>query len=94
MIAPELRLAPEGRDARLAYEPGQELSFGMVLIGCAQEFFPHFVIALLEMDRIGRGRRAVELARIEASNLWDTSTRMVYDGRDNVVTGRGSPNDL
>ena len=66
----------------------------MVLIGCAREFFPHFVIALLEMDRIGRGRRAVELARIEASNLWDTSTRMVYDGRDNVVTGRGSPNDL
>jgi hypothetical protein len=52
---------------RLVYEPGQELSFGLVLIGRAQEFFPHFVVALREMDRIGRGRQVIELARIEES---------------------------
>jgi hypothetical protein len=91
VIAPEWRLAPESRDARLVYEPGQELSSGLVLIGRAQEFFPHFVVALREMDSIGRGRRAIELARIEASDLWDTSTRIVYDARDNVVSGAGSP---
>lgn len=91
VIAPEWRLAPESHDARLVYEPGQELSFGLVLIGRAQEFFPHFVVALREMDRIGRGRRAVELARIEASDLWNTPTRIVYDARDNVVRGKGSP---
>jgi len=91
VIAPEWRLAPESRDARLVYEPGQELSFGLVLIGRAQEFFPHFVVALREMDRIGRGRRAIELARIEASDLWDTSTRIVYDARDNAASGAGSP---
>jgi len=91
VIKPEWRLAPEGRDARLVYEPGQELSFGLVLIGRAQEFFPHFVVALREMDRIGRGRRVIELARIEANDLCDTSTRIVYDARDNIVRGTGSP---
>ena len=91
VIAPEWRLEPEGHDARLVYEPGQELSFGLVLIGRAREFSPYFVVALREMDRISRGRRGVELARIEASNLWDTSRRIVYDARDNIVCGTGSP---
>jgi hypothetical protein len=91
VIAPEWRLAPEGREVRLVYEPRQELSFGLVLIGRAQEFFPHFVVALREMDRIGRGRRAIKLTRIEASDLRDTtSTRIVYDARDNIVRGTGS----
>jgi len=94
VIAPEWRLAPEGRDARLVYEPGQELSFGLVLIGRAQEFFPHFVVALREMDRIGRGRRAIELARIEAVDASGASPRVVYDAGDNIVRGIGSPMTL
>ena len=94
VIAPEWRLAPEGRDARLVYEPGQELSFELVLIGRAQEFFPHFVVALREMDRIGRGRRAIELARIEAVDASGASPRVVYDAGDNVVRGAGSPMTL
>jgi CRISPR-associated endoribonuclease Cas6 len=91
VIAPEWRLAPEGHNARLVYEPGQELSFGLALIGRAQEFFPHFVVALREMDRIGLGRRAIELTRIETKDLWNTSTRIVYDAHDNIVRGAGSP---
>ncbi|MGH8011944.1 MAG: CRISPR system precrRNA processing endoribonuclease RAMP protein Cas6, partial [Candidatus Binataceae bacterium] len=91
VIAPEWRLAPERRDARLVYECGQELSFGLVLIGRAQEFFPHFVVALREMDRIGRGRRAVELSRIEAIDPRSNSASVVYDARDNVVNGAGLP---
>jgi CRISPR/Cas system endoribonuclease Cas6 (RAMP superfamily) len=90
VIAPEWRLAREGGDARTVFEPGQELSFRLVLIGRAQEFFPHFVVALREMDRIGRGRRAIELARVEAIDLTDASTRVVYDARENVVRGTGS----
>jgi len=89
VIAPQWSLAPDGRQSRLAYEPGAELSFGLVLIGRAQEFFPHFVVALREMDRIGYGRRAVELARIEAIDRADASGRVVYDARDNVVRGKG-----
>ncbi len=59
----------DSRSSRHIYEPGEELSFGLTLIGCAQEFFPHFVVALREMDRLGRGRQAIALARIEAPVL-------------------------
>jgi CRISPR-associated endoribonuclease Cas6 len=51
---------------RQQFNPGDEVSFELVLIGRAQEFFPYFVVALREVDRIGRGRRTVELHRIEA----------------------------
>jgi hypothetical protein len=99
VIAPEWRLGAAGAAERLVYEPGQELSFGLVLIGRAQEFFAHFVVALREMDRIGRGRQAIELARIEAANAgrlcginpWGEAARIVYDARDNVVRGAASP---
>ncbi len=36
--------------------PGSELSFDLTLIGRAQEFFPYFVVALREIDRLGRHR--------------------------------------
>jgi len=36
--------------------PGSELSFYLTLIGRAQEFFPYFVVALREIDRLGRHR--------------------------------------
>jgi hypothetical protein len=49
--------------------PGQELAFGLVLIGRAPGILPTLVVALREMDRIGCGRRAIELTRIEASDL-------------------------
>ena len=55
-----------GEPHRQQFRPGDEVSFELVLIGRAQEFFPYFVVALREVDQIGRGRRAVELQRIEA----------------------------
>jgi hypothetical protein len=39
---------------RRLIEPGRELSFHLTLIGRAQEFFPYFVVALREIDRLGR----------------------------------------
>jgi hypothetical protein len=83
VIAPEWRPGPEGY--RRDYEPGQEISFELTLIGRAQEFFPLFVLAFREMGRIGRDRQAVDLERIEASS------RVVYDARDNLVQGRAEP---
>jgi hypothetical protein len=55
-----------GQPGRQQFNPGDEVSFELILIGRAQEFFPYFVVALREVDRIGRGRRTVELQRIEA----------------------------
>ncbi len=34
--------------------PGSELSFDLTLIGRAQDFFPYFVVAFREIDRLGR----------------------------------------
>ncbi|MGO9059609.1 MAG: hypothetical protein ACLQU2_19840 [Candidatus Binataceae bacterium] len=39
---------------RNVIEPGSELSFDLTLIGRAQEYFPYFVVALREIDRLGR----------------------------------------
>jgi hypothetical protein len=39
---------------RRLIEPGGELSFHLTLIGRAQEFFPYFVVAFREIDRLGR----------------------------------------
>lgn len=94
VIAPEWSLTPDGRQSRLVYEPGAELSFELILIGRAQQFFPHFVVALREMDRIGYGRRAIELARVEAIDSPAASRCVVYDARDNVVRGTGTPLSL
>ncbi len=47
------------------FRPGDEVRFDLTLIGRAHEFFPYFVVALREVNRIGRGRQAVELRRIE-----------------------------
>ena len=55
-------IVPEGgfcrSEGHSMFEPGDTICFVLALIGRAQEFFPHFVVALREMDRIGRGRRA------------------------------------
>jgi hypothetical protein len=63
------------------------VSFELILIGRAQEFFPYFVVALREVDRVGRGRRTVELERIEALSAVSGETRIIYDAADNLVHG-------
>ena len=62
----DVRTMESGQPGRQQFNPGDEVSFELILIGHAQEFFPYFVVALREVDRIGRGRRTVELQRIEA----------------------------
>ena len=76
-----------GQPGRQQFNPGDELSFELVLIGRAQEFFPYFVVALREVDRIGRGRRTVELHHIEALPAVSGAARIVYDAADNLVRG-------
>lgn len=75
--------APD-RAGRNEFRRGDEVSFELVLIGRAQEYFPYFVIAFREVDRLGRGRRAVELRRIEALSVNDESLP-VYSAVENLV---------
>jgi hypothetical protein len=85
VISPHASLAGTHGERRV-FRPGDEVSFELVLIGRAQEFFPYFVVALREVDRIGRGRRAVELRRIDALSL-NGEARPVYEATDNLVRG-------
>jgi hypothetical protein len=88
VIAPE---SIEARGARRVYDAGGELSFGLTLIGRAQEFFPYFVVAFREMERLGRGCHAIALERIEALDANNIAARMVYNAGDNLVRGTATP---
>lgn len=79
--------AANGDPARRLFERGDEVSFELVLIGRAQEFFPYFVVALREVNRIGRGRQAVELQRIDALDATSNDSRAVYVASENIVRG-------
>jgi CRISPR/Cas system endoribonuclease Cas6 (RAMP superfamily) len=89
VIAPEWR-PDDAEGSRNIFNPGGEFSFGLSLIGRARDFFPYFVVAFREMDRLGRGRRAVELARIEADDPRG-DRRVIYDAAENVVRGAAEP---
>lgn len=70
--------------------PGSTVVFDLTLVGRAREMVPHFVVTLREVDRIGRGRRAVALRRMEATHPLTGAVEAVYDSGDNVVR----PHDL
>jgi len=70
---------------RSIFRQGEELRFQLTLIGRAREFFPYFVVALREVNTIGRGRRAVELSRIDALDPMSGKTQLVYDANENLV---------
>lgn len=88
VIAPtDLQQAGGDEQVRRAFQRGDEVSFELVLIGRAQEFFPYFVVALREMNRIGRGRQAVELRRIDALSARTGQSREVYTSLENLLRG-------
>ena len=74
---------------RSAFLKGEELRFRLTLIGRAQHYFPYFVIALREVNAIGRGRRAVELSRIDALDPITGDAQLVYDAHENLVRACG-----
>jgi len=67
-------------DDRTEYAPGDELDFGLVLIGRGVEYLPFFIAAFKELGRTGIGplRAGFELVRVEqvkGSRRWQ-----LYDG--------------
>lgn len=67
------------------HPPGSEVAFDLTLVGRAREFLPHFIVAFREVDRIGRGRRAVRLARVEAVQPLTHDRATVHVGGDSLV---------
>ncbi len=87
VIAPGDSEQGSGEQTRRLFQCGDEVSFELVLIGRAQEFFPYFVVALREVNRIGRGRQTVGLLRIDALGASADRSRVVYTASENLVCG-------
>jgi hypothetical protein len=87
VIAPTDSEGPEIDQGRRLFQPGDEVAFELVLVGRAQEFLPYFIVALREVSRIGRGRQAVELRRIDALGADSNEARSVYTASENLVQG-------
>ncbi len=67
-------------DERTEFAPGEQLTFGLVLVGKATDFLPYFVVALRDMGRagLGRGRTRWHLQKVEDRAAG--GSRLLYDG--------------
>ncbi|MBZ0169326.1 hypothetical protein MELA_00766 [Candidatus Methylomirabilis lanthanidiphila] len=77
-------------DATTMYEPGAQLTFGLVLVGKAIDYLPYFIYAFEELGRlgIGRDRGAFRLAeaRGEAASGEGDTWRPIYSGDSKILT--------
>ncbi len=71
--------------------PGDSLSFDLILIGKALEYFPYFLVTFRELgdQGIGLGRGRYRIARVSLFNEDGNDVGEVYSGHDNIV--RPSP---
>jgi hypothetical protein len=71
--------------------PGDSLSFNLILIGKALDYFPYFLVTFRELgdQGIGLGRGRYRIARVSLLNEDGNAVAEVYSGHDNVV--RPSP---
>lgn len=72
----------------IEFQPGEELAFGLILIGKSVSFLPYFVYTFDQMGRygLGRGRGKFELATVHAINdLPLYSGTQIYDNTSQVL---------
>ncbi len=71
--------------------PGNALSFHLILIGKAHDYFPYFLVTFRELgdQGIGLGRGRYRIARVSLLNEDGKDVAEVYSGHDNLV--RPSP---
>jgi hypothetical protein len=79
---------------RLVYEPGQELSFGLVLIGRAPGILPTLRRRATRDGSHWLRTTGARAYAYRSERSWDTSTRIVYDARDNIVWWHALAADL
>lgn len=68
-------------DKKTRYAPGEALTFGLVLIGRADEYLPYFIYAFDELGKlgIGKGKAKYRLDRVEREG------EILYEGKTGVL---------
>ncbi len=68
------------------YLPGEELRFGLILVGRAIDYLPYFIYTFEELGRlgIGRGRGEYDLREVTSVSPYG-ETEVVYSGEDKVL---------
>ncbi len=91
-IVPKPFVLEPPEDSRERIDSGEEIAFGLVLIGRAIDFLPHFVFAFMELGRmgLGRGRGGFDLASV-AVVADGRGARQVFGEGDEQIGGCGAP---
>lgn len=83
-------------NSRKSYQNGENLSFGLTLIGRAVDYLPYFIYAFEELGRIGigKGRGKYELKEVaEESSKGEVlpKKRVIYSGDTKLLTQTNPP---
>jgi CRISPR-associated endoribonuclease Cas6 len=83
---------------RKSYQKGEDLSFGLTLIGRAVDYLPYFIYAFEELGRIGigKGRGKYELREVaeeggESEGDSFPKKRVIYSGDTKLLTQTNPP---
>jgi len=71
-------------DQRTTYEPGEGLTFNLILVGRGISYLPYFVLTFQELGRlgIGRGRKKFWLMDVIAVNPVSGAEVLLFSGED------------
>ena len=77
-------------DTKTAYEPGESLDFGLVLVGRAINYLPYFIVVFQELGKVGlgRGRGRYVLREVAAVQALNGIEEAIYSAADGVVRER------
>jgi hypothetical protein len=70
-----------------SFEPGEEFSFHLILIGQAIDYLPYFIYTFTELGKqgIGQGRGKYDLLQVKGIGFGD-ETVLIYNNKDQKLT--------
>lgn len=73
-------------ESKEIYQPGERLSFDMVLVGKASDYLPYFIVTFKELAQtgLGRTRAPVELVSVESIDSQNVPS-LIYSHASNMV---------
>lgn len=72
-------------ESKRVYQPGENLKFGLVLIGRAIEYLPYFIYTFDRLGHMGIGRGKGQFKLTEVASF-DEEWRPIYDGQSKTLT--------